>query len=284
MSNEPTYTWESVLAAVAPPTDEQRALYALGDAPAALVESGARIRSEKILTDLVRWCGQVAEFMPKASPAQKRLLLGYSDGFFRVTVHEGAKLRDMVASRTGGGDDREAKRTAVIAAAGQAYRDGMDERDRLSTALEGLLQYDPELRERLALAVGRVDDPDGLARSLRALVKLTESLLAVPASVLAQQLVDGGVTAQELAGTQAVADNVEATAKAADGARAQAPVTQAELDRQDGVCLAHMRRLMRLFNGAHDKDPTIPRLTAIATRSIFAPPRKAPAAAKGEDK
>jgi len=171
-NTEPTHTWEALLAAVPAPTPEASALYALTTTPADLIEVGARIRSEKILTDLVRWGGQVAEFLPKATPAQRRLLLGYSDGFFRVTVHEGAKLRSMLASRTGKVDEREAERLAIIGAAAQAYSDGMDERDRLTTALEGLRRYDSSLQDRIDLAHGSVSDAEGLARSLRALSKL----------------------------------------------------------------------------------------------------------------
>lgn len=277
MPTEPTYTWEPLLAAVPPPIAEASALYALTDEPADLIETGARIRSEKILTDLVRWGGQVAEFMPKATAAQRRLLLGYSDAFFSVTVHEGAKLRSMLASREGGVDEREAARLAVLGAASQAQSEGMDERDRLSTALRGLQRYDKTLRERVDLARGTAGDATELVRSLRALVALARTLLAEPASIVAKQLVDGGVTDDELTDIAAVADTVETTAAAAAGARAQSPISQADLDRQDGTCLAHMGRLMRIFNGAHDKDPAIPHLVAIATRRIFSPNKKRPA-------
>lgn len=286
---ESTYTWETVLAAVPAPTQEASNLYALTTAPADLIEQGARIRTEKILTDLVRWSGQVAEFMPKATPAQRRLLLGYSDGFFRVAVHEGVKLRAMLASRAGNVDDREAARIATIGAASQAYTDGADERERLTVALEGLRRYDSGLQDRVDLARGSVADADSLVRSLRALVKLARVLLQDSTSIIAQQLVDGGVTAEELDHIDAVAGKVESTAAAAAGARAQGSVSQADLDQQDGVCLAHMGRLMRIFNGAHEKDPAIPQLVANATRRIFSPNRKRPGEAaadggKGEAK
>ena len=278
-NTEPTHTWEALLAAVPAPTPEASALYALTAAPADLIEAGSRIRSEKILTDLVRWGGQVAEFLPKVTTAQRRLLLGYSDGFFRVTVHAGAKLHGMLASRTGNVDDREAERLAIIGAAAQAYSDGMDERDRLTTALEGLRRYDSSLQDRIDLAHGSISDAEGLARSLRALSKLSKlgrALLEDPASIVAKQLVDGGVTSEELGDIEATADDVRSTAAAATGARTQGPVTQADLDQQDGTCLAHMGRLMRIFNGAHAKDPSIPHLVPITTRRVFSPNRKRP--------
>jgi hypothetical protein len=276
-TTDPVYTWETLLAAVPAPTPEQTALYALTTPPADLIEAGAHIRTDKILTDLVRWGGQIAEFLPKATTAQRRRLLGFSEAFFRVTIHEGAKLRTMADSRSGKVDDREAERLALISAAAKAYGDGMDERDRLITALEGLRQYDSTLQERIDRARGRVADAASLERSIRALVKLAQTLLADSQSLLAQQLVDGGVTPQELADVEAAGEAAKTTDAAASGARAQGPVTQAELDQQDGVCLAHMGRLLRIFENAHEKDPSIPHLIPIATRRIFSPSRKRPA-------
>lgn len=61
MANQsPTHTWTSLLALVPAPTAADAELYAV-DLPATdLVERGAKIRSEKILTDLVRIGGQAA--------------------------------------------------------------------------------------------------------------------------------------------------------------------------------------------------------------------------------
>jgi hypothetical protein len=271
---EPIYTWESVVAVVPVPTSQQAALYTIQTDPADLIESGTRIRSGKILTDLVRWAGQVAEFLPKATKEQKKMLLGFSGGFFSVLVYEGVKLRDMVGARGGNVDDRETKRAGLIAAAAQSFADGQDERERLANALAGLAHVDPTVKDRLDLAVGRAGDAEELSRSLHALVELARGLRADPTSLTAQQLDDGGVDDAELKAIEVLADEVKTSAAKADGARAQGVVTQADLDLQDGICLAHMEKLRRIFNGAHDRDPTVPHLVSIATRRIFAPVKK----------
>ena len=38
--------------------------------------------------------------------------------------------------------------------------------------------------------------------------------------------------------------------------------------------LTHLERLMRIFNTAHERDPSIPQLVPIATRRIFSPNRR----------
>lgn len=278
--NEPehAYTWDFVLALVPAPTPEAVARYTLKTPTAELVELGATIRTEKVLTDLVRWSGQVAEFLPKVTPAQRRLLLGFSDSFFSVLVYEGKKLREMLESRSGNKDAREAKRVAVLGAAAKGYSDGMDERERLTNALVGVAEHDTgKLRERIDQAEGTVESAEDLVRSLKALAALARTLLADPTTQVAQQLVDGGVTNEELDAFEATAEAVKSTADAATGARAQGPVSQAELDEQDAVCLTHMGRLMRIFNTAHGKDPSVPHLVPISSRRVLAASRKRPA-------
>jgi hypothetical protein len=107
-----THTWEALVQAVPEPTKTQQELYAIRTAPAALVERGAHIRLEKIRTDMVRLCGIAAEFYPKATAAQLRLLLGFSSALLSVTVHSGIKLGDMVERRGATVGDREANLAA----------------------------------------------------------------------------------------------------------------------------------------------------------------------------
>ncbi|MEO5726216.1 MAG: hypothetical protein ABI134_25025, partial [Byssovorax sp.] len=124
-----THTWEALVQAIPEPTQAQQELYAIRTAPAALVERGAHIRSEKIRTDMVRLCGTAAEFYPKATAAQLRLLLGFSSALLSVTVHAGVKLGGMLERRAATVGDREANLAADTTTAETVYREGMNERD-----------------------------------------------------------------------------------------------------------------------------------------------------------
>jgi len=235
-----------------------------------LVERGAKIRSEKILTDLVRIGGQAAEFWNHASPNQKRNLLGFSWPLLQVLVHSGKKLADMVATRDANANEREANRAAAFAIADQTYTQGMDERDRLVVALEGVESLVPGLDARIAAARATVNDHDSLATSLQALIKLCRELLLNPQSRVARQLTDGGVTSVELNTLETLANSVKSAGEQASGARKQGNVSQSDLDLQDGTCLTLLERVMRIFNRAHERDASIPRLLPIATRRMFA--------------
>lgn len=271
----PTHTWTSVLAAVPAPTQAEIDLYALDLPPSDLVERGTKIRSEKILTDLVRISGQAAEFWRNASTAQKRHLLGFSFPLLKVVVHSGKNLADMVASRDANTDEREANRAAAIAIADQTYAQGMDERDRLLVALEGVESLIPGLEARILAARAIVTDHDSLANSLLALIRLAQDLLSNPRSRAAMQLIDGGVTNDELVSMESLGQTVKSAGEHASGARIRGTVSQSDLDLQDGTCLAYMERIMRIFNRAHERDASIPRLLPIATRRMFSMGRKA---------
>lgn len=281
--NPPTtganHTWEDLVKVVSEPTAAQLELYAISAAPAALVERGSHIGSDKILTDMVRLYGIAAEFYPKVTPAQRGLLLGFSTTLLSVAVYSGVKLRGLLGHRGATADDREATKAADATTAATTYEEGIAVRDRLNTAIEVAIDGDPTLTSRLDSARGRVQDHPALTTSLLGLVKLGRGLLHDKSSRVGARLADGGLTDVELDAAAALAAKVESTGAVAAGARKQGPVSQAELDFQDGVCLAYLEKIMKVWNGAHEHDPAIPQLLPIATRSIFAPTRKRGAAA-----
>lgn len=270
-----THTWPALLAAVSAPTADQIALYAIRTSPAILIDRGSHIRSEKIRTDMVRLCGIAAEFWPRVTPAQRRLLLGFSEPLLRVTVYAGRKLGEMIEQRSTAIDHRETTLATSTVATQALHDEGMNERERLVTAFEGLVDYDPTLETRLDSAKDRAVDDSALASSLLKLAALGRSLLHDPASIIARQLTDGGVTVAELQEAEALAGRVKAASEQG-GARTGGPISQAELDLQDGICLAHLERVMRVWNRAHEHDPAIPQLLPIATRRLFSPNRKRP--------
>jgi type II secretory pathway component PulM len=269
-----THTWESLVQTVPEPTQAQLDLYAVRTPPAALVERGSHIRSEKIRTDLVRLGGIAANFYPQATAAQRRLLLGFSSALLSVTVYSGVKLGEMLERRGATVGDREATLAANATTAATAYQEGMSERDRLATALETAVDDEATLETRLDSARGQVSNHATLAASLLALVKLGRELLLDKASQAGRQLAEGGLTEADLDETQALAARVKASGANATGARIQGSVSQADLDLQDGVCLSYLDRMMKIWNGAHERDPSIPQLLPIATRRLFSPNRK----------
>ena len=278
-----THTWEGLAQLVPAPTPAQLAMFAIHTPPAALIERGSHIRSEKIRTDMVRLCGIAADFYPTATPAQRRLLLGFSSALLGVTVYAGIKLGDMLEQRDSTVGHREGNLAADTTTAATIYDQGMAERESLATALDTVVKGHPTLETRVSSAHSRVTDHPSLTTSLLALAKVGHDLLSDKASLPGQQLAEGGLTLAELDEVTALAARVKSSGAVAGGARVQGPVSPAALNHQDGICLEYLERVMKVFNGAHERDPAIPQLLPIATRSIFAPTTRKQAAAPPAD-
>ncbi|MBK9264676.1 MAG: hypothetical protein IPM54_33450 [Polyangiaceae bacterium] len=125
----------------------------------------------------------------------------------------------MLAARDSNAEEREANRAAAIAIADQTYAQGIDERDRLFVALQGVETLVPGLEARIIAARATVTDHESLATSLHSLVKLAQEVLSTPQSRAARQLTDGGVNASELNAIETIANAVKSTGEQASGAR-----------------------------------------------------------------
>ncbi len=206
-------------------------------------------------------------------------ILGWSLGHNRHATFPTRRLRyarrDNYESNR---DEREINRSTAIAVADQAYKEGMDERERLVTALDGVADLEAGLEARIELAAGRVTDFATLSAAIASLSNLAQETLGRPNSKAAKQLLDGGLDADQVAYFADIATKVKMTGEQASGARTKGQVTQADLDLQDGICLALMGRVMKVFNRAHERNPSIPRLVPIATRRMFLSGRKQKAA------
>ena len=86
---------------------------------------------------------------------------------------------------------------------------------------------------------------------------------------LAGRLELGNLDAAYADELEAAAKSVRTTAAGAGRPRAGTRATQAALDREDGVNVLLLGQIIRAFDGAHNIDPTVPRLVPISTRRLF---------------
>ena len=244
-----------------------------------LVERGTRIASAKVVTDGVRMFGIGWTFYKGATAAQKQRLRGCSRELLALGVAEILRLEQLVdqqqAQRQHEGSVREVSATAQST----AWDTALALRGQAEDALRGAAGS-REARTAVSEAVGTAETSAALARGLAALAKLLEDWLTAkdPALKLRLELftLDAGY-AKEL---QRASETLRQTDANVKNRPQNARVSQAQLDRQDGLCLLLLDRVMRAFERGHDLDPTIPRLLPLATRSLLSPrPRSAP---KGE--
>lgn len=265
------YTWPDVLRRVGEPTREEIELFTPRRTAEEFARSGREIRSERIVTDVLRWAGTVLDFFDTASEAQKASVVGYHPGLLRVLVHKTHELNQLFQHQKEQASSRDATLEHDRAHAASALDQAQKLRAQLLAVLRSTARVAPtELSfEQLDAASGTASDHPSMASSLRRLADLASSVLARKESRAARRLTTGGVRDEYLRRVRAIANELETAGARTSSARIRTDVSQSTLDRLDGECLELMEDLRDLFDAAHAIDPTVPRLIPIATKRQF---------------
>jgi hypothetical protein len=262
----PKYTWERLHKLIGDPTEQERRIFAENIAATELVKAGASVRSERILTDGLRWLGQLWMYWSKLTQQEKERVKGFSDGRLRVTLGHFLALRQAV-ERNQAAPSRVASHAKAVAEAEARMRYGKLLRRQLRVALEESSRGRPSLVASLRAVDVKTQDAKQLSKALRDLVAVGRSVLASERA-LAEALRTDGIDEAYLSSIEQHAAALEADA-GDRGVLAETPVPQSEIDRLDGLCIAAMRRMRRVFSLQKNVDPRVPTLAAIATRSVF---------------
>jgi len=241
---------------------------------AELVEPGATIASSRIVVDCARLYQEGWNWFATAPAGQRKKLRGMSEDLFVLAIHQALSLEHMRQTREGTSTGDGSVRAGRERAATEAFSAGVSLRDQASTVLRDAVGLDGPRRAEVDEVVGTAESVDALCSGLKGLGELIQRWLGSGDQVLLDQLklanVDGDY-AQELFDARATA---RATATEA-GLRTGSPkASQAELDREDGINILLLGRIIRAFEAGHNIDPTIPRLVPISTRRLFNRKRK----------
>lgn len=259
-----TYTLTQLVQLLGAPSDADRVLFAVTEDTATMQEMGAKMASNRILTDGERWLGQVytaqKELAADTQPIPAALL--------RVTL---AELQKLSAYQTNAKSDKatqEQARAVAITEAREARTSLLADRQKVLTLLRTAARGDATLLAAIESIVGTVETPVGLQVSVQQLLQLARTWIAV-GGLAGQRLRVLRVTDAEIARIhEAAGAYVELQARA-DGARTALPVTQTEIDIQDGICLVLLTELYRLSKALRLQDLSVPALHPIALRSFF---------------
>ena len=150
----------------------------------------------------------------------------------------------------------------------------------LYTALVHASQGNATLHAKVTAAFSKATKPKPLAKATSLLLDVARAMLADKRSPLAARLAAENVTPSFVDGLATAGKALATAAEHTSGPRAAGPVTERDLDLQDGTVLAHMAWLYDYFGTLHAKDPSAPHLVAIATRAYFVGHHRAKAVAE----
>ncbi|MEZ4404889.1 MAG: hypothetical protein R3A52_00145 [Polyangiales bacterium] len=272
----PRYTWEEIRAKVKPASPDELAVYAVNAADAELVALGARLRSERILTDLRTWIGQILDWRSRARTAT----FGFSDARLRVIVHHAFALQDLL-DRSSVGARARIEHAQAVARADRAYREAQHARSLLRQVLDQAARAESGFADKVAAADTPASDPVALEKPLGALLAIVKEELAKNSAV-GKVLAADNVNEATLQPFTKALDTLRETHSATRGAAHTGPVSQAEIDRHDGLCLTMMDDLRGLFRELREVDRAAPALMPRATASVFGRRRRAEAQSEKE--
>lgn len=274
------YTWAQLRATVKPPSDEALALYKLRAPRSELVSRGAKLRSERVLTDLRLWLGQIVDWWRRL-PAKRRAEVAlFSEDRLRVIAHHAFSLYDLV-ERAGARNKARVDHAEAVAKADTAFREAQRARQVLRLALDQAAEADGGFGARVDAADEPSDnDAEKLQRTLGSLIDLARGEMEKRSDV-GRLLAADGAAAALTRGDIALKALKEAH-ESTRGAAPKGPVTQTELDALDGACLTYMGHLRAAFRALKEDDPSAPTLVPRATASVFGVHRQRNATATTE--
>lgn len=238
-------------------------------------KTGTSIATEKVLTDCRRIYPEAHFAYEALTPEQRESLVGFSPALLsyavQIAIEHTARLEAFDAADRAKKEQR-AKTGADVTV---THRRASLLRTQANNVLTKAATGDAPRLAALEVAFGTAGTPATLAGSLTALSKIADEWLDAPKnSALRTRLELGNVTP---AYVKSLARHADALREAtdADAARGNAtPVTQKELDLNDGLNLFLLGQIIDAFDDAHDLDETIPRLVPIATRRLLRPSTK----------
>jgi hypothetical protein len=261
-----TVTWDGVKLSLGSPTADDRAMYAVDETPEERLALGRRIASAKILTDFLRWLGDVAAWVARTPKEGLDALVGFSVGHVQVALEEGLRLRSLLAHYEGRSLEAELEQGGADVGLESAAKVLRAKYDALYTAVEHATRNDAVLSGKVTTAFSKAVKPKPLAAAVALFAPLAREAIGrkgrIGARLAREHVTLAVVESLEKAGAEL------STADAQSG-RTAGGVTERDLDLQDGTCIVHMQWLYEFFGNLHDADPSAPRLVPIATRSIF---------------
>ena len=268
---------EQMAEALGPPSEEVLAALNPPESQESFRANGAKIATERVLTDMQRILGQAYVYWQQAGPAQRRVLRGFSKPLLAAAVDRALALRALRRGSTSANVADKAARASTAAAASAAFRDGLILRDQAQTVLRTTIGTDPAARERLTVAVGTAETDESLAAGLGQLADLGQTL--IDDSRTSARAAIAGLDTEYVAELAAAAESVRAAATQSSGRLAAKLANQGALDALDGLCIELLSNIIHAFDAARDRDGTVPRLVPLATRRLLASrrsPKKTP--------
>jgi hypothetical protein len=252
----------------------------------AFIALGAQIESDRVIADTSRIYSHAYDVWTTATTRQRDVLVGFSPELLSVAVDRAYALASLFEQISNDASSEATLSDPRQINARVAYNLAITLRDQAKSVLRTVAGRNDRLRHHVDSLVDEATDAESVTRSLVELAELAGEMLEHDGDALAQRVRLARLTPEYVARLREKAHDVTETAKRARGGAPKAPPKtsrEIELDFLDGVNLHVLGEVVHAFESAHELDPSVPRLSPIATRRFLARRSKSTLAARAID-
>jgi len=268
-NDDPVHTLEVLADEVGKPNLALLPSLLAGSSDADLIKIGRTIATSRIVVDTARLYRQAWVWWKDAAPAQQKLVRGVTKPLLVLAVHQAYQLELLRQKREGKSTADGVSRAGSEKAASEAFASGLALRDQAYDTMRDIAGTSAPHRAEVDAAVGTAESADALAKGLEALHDVLSGWLTSGDKALADRMELGALDSEYAKELAAAGKRVRATVAEAAQPGTGGTVTQAALDREDGVNVLLLGQIVRAFDAAHNINPLVPRLVPISTRRLF---------------
>jgi hypothetical protein len=265
----PLYTLAQLVERLGVATPEEVLLHVGRNSKVELTELGRKIATPRLSKDSARLMGQAVDYYSQADEDQLDALAGIDPDLLRVGAWAAAEDERLWALHTRGQKSATQRRSTFGVSYSELRDEALGRREQIHKLLIRLSGNDPVQLKAIEDAYGTSRGPQALSDSLQALAGLGRNYLADPSPEMVQRRQRSRLREALLADVEALAGRLLDQGLAAQAVANLPTVTQSDVDYWDGVVLWFLRRIIDAFDAARLTDPRVPRLVAIATRTVL---------------
>lgn len=233
------------------------------------IAKGRRIGTPRLVKELARNYGVMADWLLKATGPQKEWLGFVSSDWLRIAAFAAHQAESRHEELSKGASFVAATKEVRVSQANDLMHTLKLHRERIYTAMQNVAAEIPQWKSRVHGAYSTPDTIVPMTDALDALATVAEMMLAEPTPGMTLRLARNNITTATIQSWRTMAQTAREAQKAANAVKSATTVTQQDVDLWDGMAISLFEQFVNAAEDAHRIDPSIPTPTIIGLRSWF---------------
>lgn len=268
------YTLSDIVQRLGTATEDEARLELEGFGNDHFIAKGRRIGTPRLVKELARNYGIMADWLATATDQQKECLGFVGADWLRIAAWAGREAEIRHDAMTKGESLAAATKQVRSSTADELMGQVKNARERLYTGLVNVAAGIPAWKARVDGAYATPDTQVPMTDALDAMCVVAEKMLAEPTDGMKIRLARNKLNANSIQKLRDLAAAARVAKREADAVAPAPTVTQSDVDTWDGIALLFFEQFVDAVEDARRVDPAIPAPSIIGLRSLFGRTRK----------